>query len=76
MEGSRRNDFEDDQVIRPRERSGQAEGANTMLGPHRNNANMDDADMMMGDQEMLSASANANFNQYKAEQRTLLETRN
>ena len=30
----------------------------------------------MGEQEMLSASANANFNLHKAEQRTLLETRN
>ena len=31
---------------------------------------------VLGSQEMLSASAHADFNKYKAEQRTLLETRN
>ena len=66
-------DFEDNQVVRPRDRAGKVEGASTFT---QNIQNMDNTDVMMGEQEMLSASANANFNLHKAEQRTLLETRN
>ena len=56
-----------------------AEGGANTLQPGRAmyGGDLDDPMMAMGgEQEMLSASAHADFNKYKAEQRTLLETRN
>lgn len=50
------------------------EGAASTLQPA--SAALDDLADPMGEQEMLSASANAEFNRFKAEQRALLEKRN